>query len=210
MVPSITTRQGKKRYRYYVCSKAQKRGWQTCPSKSIPAAEIERFVVDQIRTIGKDPGLIHETVTQVHRQIKSQLSDLEVERKSLERELALWNAEIRKLVPQVGASRPESPTVARLADLQFRVQGAERRATEVREQIASLNGKVINHGEVADALSAFDPIWEALSTQEQGRVIQLLVERVDYDGENGKVAVTFHPAGIKAFAEQFQAKGDEQ
>jgi site-specific DNA recombinase len=63
-----------------------------------------------------------------------------------------------------------------------------------------------NNGEVADALSAFDPIWEALSTQEQGRVIQLLVERVDYAGKNGKVAVTFHPAGIMAFAEQFETK----
>ena len=87
-------------------------------------------------------------------------------------------------------------------------QGAERRATEIRVQMASLNGKVINHGEVAEALSAFDPIWEALSTQEQGRVIRLLVERVDYNGGNGKVAVTFHPAGIKAFAEEFETKGE--
>jgi site-specific DNA recombinase len=38
MTPSHTTRNGTKRYRYYVCSSAQKRGWDTCPSKSIPAA----------------------------------------------------------------------------------------------------------------------------------------------------------------------------
>ena len=43
MVPTHTTR-GTKRYRYYVCSNAQKRGWKTCPTKSIPAPEIERFV----------------------------------------------------------------------------------------------------------------------------------------------------------------------
>ncbi|MGH7170913.1 MAG: hypothetical protein ACRELF_03170 [Gemmataceae bacterium] len=28
-------------YRYYTCVNAQKRGWQVCPSKSIPSAEIE-------------------------------------------------------------------------------------------------------------------------------------------------------------------------
>ena len=36
---------------------AQKRGWRTCPSKSIPADELERFVVDQIRTISRDPEI---------------------------------------------------------------------------------------------------------------------------------------------------------
>jgi hypothetical protein len=54
-VPLAVTRNGNKRYRYYVCSAAQKKGWQTCPSKSIPAGEIERFVVDQIRCVGRDP-----------------------------------------------------------------------------------------------------------------------------------------------------------
>src|SRR5262249_12284346 len=53
MTPAHTTRQGARRYRYYVCTAAQKRGWHTCPSKSIPAGEIEKFVVDRIRCIGR-------------------------------------------------------------------------------------------------------------------------------------------------------------
>jgi len=51
------TRRGNKRYRYYVCSRAQKRGWKNCETKSVPAAEIEKFVVERIREIGKDPAL---------------------------------------------------------------------------------------------------------------------------------------------------------
>src|ERR1019366_9125504 len=50
MTPAHSCKGGKKRYRYYTCTGAQKRGWNTCPSKSIPAGEIERFVVQQIRT----------------------------------------------------------------------------------------------------------------------------------------------------------------
>jgi len=41
------TKKGNRRYRYYVCVNAQKRGWHNCQSRSIPAAEVEPFVVDR-------------------------------------------------------------------------------------------------------------------------------------------------------------------
>src|SRR5207249_2669294 len=36
MVPTWTRRSGRL-HRYYVCDKAQKRGWSTCPTKSVSA-----------------------------------------------------------------------------------------------------------------------------------------------------------------------------
>jgi hypothetical protein len=42
--------------------------------------------------------------------------------------------------------------------------------------------------------------------------MQLLVERVDYDGEKGTVSVTFHPTGIGALADlsaEASAKAEE-
>jgi site-specific DNA recombinase len=53
MTPATSSKKGPKRYRYYVCTSAQAKGWNICPSKSIPAAEIERFVVEQIRAMGQ-------------------------------------------------------------------------------------------------------------------------------------------------------------
>src|SRR5256885_6125659 len=38
--------------------------------------------------------------------------------------------------------------------------------------------------------------------KEQARVIELLVERVDYDGKNGTVSITFHQAGIRTLAQE--------
>ena len=64
--------------------------------------------------------------------------------------------------------------------------------------------------EAARALTAFDPVWTSLTPREQGRVIDLLVERVEYDGADGTVAVTFRPAGIKTLADELAQEHDDQ
>jgi site-specific DNA recombinase len=195
MTPTHTTKDGNKRYRYYVCSSAQKRGWHTCPSKSIPAGEIERFVVDQIKCIGKDPALLNETFAEARVQGNARVAELEAERRGLERELGRWNAEVRKL-----AGDASTPAVSRLADLQERIRDAERRTTEINEQIIALSQEMVDEREVALALSVFDPVWDSLTQREQARIVQLLIEQVDYDGAAGKVSITFRPSGIKMLA----------
>ena len=91
----------------------------------------------------------------------------------------------------------ESPAVARLADLQERIRLAERRAMEVEDEAKVLREETVNEHDVVQALAAFDPVWDTLTPHEQARIIGLLVERVDYDGAKGTVAITFHPSGIK-------------
>jgi site-specific DNA recombinase len=190
------TSQGTKRYRYYVCLKAQKRGWHNCPTKSVPAGEIERFVVEQIKVIGKDPTVLAETLRQARGQGQRSLAELEVEERGLQRQLARHNADLRKLAS--GAKAGE------LAVMQDRIRAAEQRTTEIREQIVALSREMVDEREVAAALSVFDPVWETLSPREQARIIHLLVERVDYDGKQGTVSVTFRPNGIKILAQQFE------
>ena len=95
MTPTHTTKNGNKRYRYYVCIKAQKRGWKNCKSKSVPAPEIEKFVVDKIRHVGQDAGLIDEVVEQATNQSERELGALVRERDGLVKELEYWNEAIR-------------------------------------------------------------------------------------------------------------------
>jgi len=197
MVHTFTCRQTK-RYRYYVCLKAQKRGWHTCPTKSVPAGEIEKFVIDQIRSVGRDPTVLAETLRQAKGQNSRNLADLQAQEQALQRELGQCNTSLKKLA----AGSDEPTTVAALADVQDRMRRAEQRLTEIRQQIGTLSGEVVDEREVATALSVFDPVWDTLSPREQARIVNLLVERVDYDGENETVAVTFRPNGIKTLAQE--------
>jgi site-specific DNA recombinase len=106
LMGSSSTTRGTKQYRYYVCARAQQRGWDSCSSKSVPAGEIERVVVEQL----------------------GQLSSQE------------------------------------------------------------------------PALANFGSSWSGLAPENQVGVLQQLVERVDYDGAAGKLAITLRPDGVGALA----------
>jgi site-specific DNA recombinase len=114
MTPSHSTK-GSKRYRYYVCAGAQKRGRQTCPAPALPAGTIEQLVVDQILKRSPD---------------------------------AAW------------------------------------------EHLAAL--------------------WPALPPAEQVRVMQLVVERVAVDGAQGRLSITFDPAGLETLAQDLAARAKEE
>jgi site-specific DNA recombinase len=209
MTPSHTPRKGR-RYRYYLCLAAQKSGWATCPSKSIPAAEIEAFVVDRIRGVGRDSDLLRDVLAQAREQTQARTAELETEQRGLERDLGRWHTEVRKLSVQFKPDEDNGELVGRLADLHERIGTVETRVRQIREQIKGITDRLIPEDEATKALSAFDPVWETLTPNEQAKVIELLVEKVEYDGRDGKVAVTFHPTGIKALADELAERIEER
>jgi site-specific DNA recombinase len=107
MTPGYATKNGGKRYRFYACVNALKRGRHVCPSRYVPAVTIESTVIDQIR-------------------------------------------ELAKRLPVLSGAK--------------------------------------------DALAPFQEpaTWERLSSAEQARLVQHWVQRVEYDGQEDKVTLTFH------------------
>lgn len=177
MTPTYVTKKGKKRYRYYVCSSAQKRGWHSCPSKSIPAGEIERVVIEQIRGVGQDPALVRTTFAEARKLAQRRIKELDAETRRLERDSR-------------GATEDER-------------HAAERRLADIHAERLGLEASLVTEDEVATALADFDALWESMTPAEQTKVIGLLIDRVEYHGGTGKVGITFAPTGIRTLAQQF-------
>ena len=61
-------------------------------------------------------------------------------------------------------------------------------------QIAN-SGQRIDTQAVADAFRLFDPIWEALTADEQIRILNLIIERIEYDGTPNKqrISISYRP-----------------
>ena len=192
------TNRGPRRYRYYVCMGAQKRGWETCPSPSLPAGEIERVVVDQIRGIGRDPDVVAQTVRQVRQQMGVAIGALRRERVELDRSLRRHDGELRRIA---GGRLSADERLARLTEVQDHIRSAQRRIADIDAELVGLGRELVDEREVAGVLADFDRLWDSLAPPEQERTLDLLIEHVEWDGAGEKLSLTFRPGGIKTLAE---------
>jgi site-specific DNA recombinase len=87
MSPTHTRRSGKL-YRYYISQTAMKRG-SDCPVRLVPAAEMERIVLEQVRNLIKAPEIIVQT-WRATRKLDGDVSEDEV-RSALTEFEEIWN-----------------------------------------------------------------------------------------------------------------------
>jgi site-specific DNA recombinase len=195
MSPTYSNK-GSKRYRYYVCSQAQKRGWDLCPSQSIPANQIERIVLAQISKVGQNSERLQKILTEASKQRHVRLTALGSDRCRLERELRIMT---ENLAP---ANASNEGNQSGFEIIQENIGHLQRRLAETQVQAQAIQHPALELGEAAQALMALEQGFEELPVIEQARLIRSMVERVDYDGAQGKLALTLDPAGLVAVLEE--------
>ena len=181
---------GTRRYRYYCCSQAQKRGWHSCPTKSVPARALEEYVVGQIGGLVKDPQVVERLLTEVRNQTLAERAQIASQIEALQREMLHLNAEMNEALAQSADGAAEA--TRRLSGLRKRLRQAERRLAELQRELAP--GET---HEVPPTLTNFESIWETLTTRQQSQLLQALIERIEYDAGTGDIAITLKPNGLK-------------
>jgi site-specific DNA recombinase len=174
MTPAQAARKGGKRYRYYVCTAAQRLGWRNCPSKALPAAAVETFVIDQLRALAADPAAWYKALGSTLAQQRLLLADKEGEARTLDEELARLRAAHRKASP------------AQRVALQAPKRRAKERRATLRQEMSALQRGSGSDSDRAQTLAA---LRNVAATSEQGQIVQRLVQRVDYDGRQGKLTI---------------------
>jgi site-specific DNA recombinase len=130
MSPTHTRKKGRL-YRYYISQSVMKRGTEACPIRQVPAAEIERIVIDQIRSLLQTPEVIVQT-WRAARKANRDLAERDVRDALLEFE-PLWNelfpaeqARIVELLVERVDLQPDG------IDLRLRVEGLTSLCSELR------------------------------------------------------------------------------
>ena len=111
----------------------------------------------------------------------------------------------KAMVHTMSSRGSNDPTLARLAELNERTSQAEPELHQLLIRISQLKASQLADAEIKAAFSDFDTLWRSVSQREQGKLMEVLVERVEYDPHDVAISVSFHRSGIKTLA----AKADE-
>ncbi len=195
MTHTFSGKHKKNFYRYYRCTRAIKSGRGSCSVGTLPASEIERVVVDEVRGLATDKALLTQVLADAHTVIDAELAGLRRDRDDLRNEAKRHHMELRKLIAE-GKTLPD--VTNRIADLHQLTAEADRRLPELEAAIADLESEAVTQAEAQAVFADFDNLWEGLIPREQARLLKLLLSSVDYDGAAGTVSVTFRPTSIRS------------
>jgi site-specific DNA recombinase len=189
------TKKGGKLYRYYVNTQAAKEGWGNCAgTTSLPAAEIESFVLERVQAAGRDKTLQREILAEAARDHAERSQRIERERKAALGRIRQLAAEIRE-----AAESGDGDQLRRLRE-QSAIQ--EEKLSAILDEQRRLEALRLSEDEVLAALHDFDPLWRQMAPRERARLVELLVEKVMVDSEAGTVAITFRPSGIRTLTRE--------
>jgi site-specific DNA recombinase len=167
-----------------------KRGKDACPTPSLPAQEIEDFVVNEIRKVARDPELQRQVFEETVRQQKKLIPKLEKEHKRLQRELQWKREEIRRLVAAIGGRAESSPSLTeRIGSIEVAAAGTMARLLEIDNALRAIESK-ISTTEISNALSEFGCLWDVLTRTEQVQLITAIAASISC-GASGEMSIQF-------------------
>jgi site-specific DNA recombinase len=166
----------------------------------VAVREIEAFIVERIKSIGKDPGLVRETIKASKKQLESRKPGILVELRRHEKDREKLDRERRHLVDAVGTGKASPAILQRLGEQDLLAQSLEAQVAKLKDELAAMESKVIDEADLQAALASFTPVWEELFPAERARILQLLIERVTYDAKAGEVEIVFRPGGVRTLA----------
>ncbi len=174
-----STRKNGRLYRYYLCVKADKYGYDSCPVGSLPAAEIEDAVLTQLRGILIAP----EVVAQVHKLAKDMEEE---ERRVLEKDKTECEKELEELRNSTSwllkAKLDEGHDIAYVQEELSRhddqIKTLQRRLELVEATLMQWDEVKSTTTDVLHELTTLDEVWSELFPKERERIMRLMIERI--------------------------------
>ncbi len=156
-------------------------------------------MVDQIRRVGQDPGVVRDTLAQSRVQTQTTVERLKKEKNALERAILGHYERLNQAITN-GA------TESAFANIQDQIREKEQRVSEIVDELTAVSSLLIDESDVRESLGRFQDVWVALSSAERAKAIRQIVDSIQYDGHSKELSISYHPIGIRTFTQEQQSK----
>jgi len=145
-------------------------------------------VVESIRRVGVHPRVLSETERVIRQRLTEEIS-------RLREELAAMQVRVKNFKSQ--SARLRNADVRRETELKEQIAAGEARAAALKNEIQSRERSPLDEAELRKTMVSFEVLWATMNVQQQGHMLQQLVEKVGYEGRSGRVTVSFKSASVK-------------
>ena len=197
MGTTFTTRRGK-RYRYYLCNRAEKHGRDACPVQSVAAGEVERVLVEQLRHVFHTPEMVARTFRALQAKADEERCVQRRERQNLETHAA----ELKRAIRRLATTEGDGFLAEQLETLNEELAAVEGQLKSADDAPGKTKTDLPTEQEVADALRNVDPLWGQLFPAEQERIVRLLVKEVVVNTEG--LVVRLKTNGLKSLVAELE------
>lgn len=183
-------------YRYYVCVHAQQRGWKSCPTKSVAAEPVERFVIEQLRALVRGS----QTATRLRHDDQKRLAEVSRACQDAQEESRRCEREVSRLRTQVEAGLQLAAKKRALLDRQLEM--AQREAARAQERLVAMEAAQLERQEAVGCWRLFDSDWDKLDAAIQASVLGRWIEYVEYDRPANALAIRLHSGPLASVARE--------
>ena len=196
MTPNFAYSKGRK-YFYYKCVSVNKLDKSACPTKSAPARELERLVLDRLSFLGKNKTVVDEVVERARQMTGSELPAKKQDKVRLIAEIGRIESEVGNITNILAAQGQAAPQYRALMDKLGQVQGRreelEKQVQKLDYDVVELETRQIDAEIIRRNLENFSLSFPRLSPQNQKELLALLIEEIVYDTQASKMKLTLRP-----------------
>jgi len=199
---------GKSTWQYYFCNKAYFSG--TCEGQTVKGDDIEKVVIETIRTICSDKNLLKQVAAQAMSESKEDTTPLKKEKKELLSKIEAVISEQKELVKALGKKTlPGEIIEERINELEENKKTLQNELELIEAQLNQYFIQDINIDLVFNNLLQFNNIFDEMTFEEKRAFLRSVIKEIRYNEGIINIHLYFTPdiQGLQAKVNQSGSSG---
>jgi uncharacterized protein with gpF-like domain len=169
----------------------------------VNAQAMEEAVVSSLRQLARNPDQQTQALAELNQTLGAERKVLVAQQHELEETIP----KLRSRLEALHGQQADAKARAEAKRLATELEDKEPDLSRLRTRLIQIDEQRLVQKELEQALSITSTTWETLFPQARRQVMELLLDRVDYDARDQRLGITLSARGVQVLQEQLGAKG---